>query len=137
MSSMVPWFGTPFSSDVWDFGGNWPPRRREGEGGGDNDPASVITRTNVDWKEEVKVEVEDGNMLKISGEHTKEEEDKNDKWHRLERRHGSFMRRFRLPENAKVYEIKCGLENGVLTVVVPKKESEQEKAKNVRSIDIA
>ncbi|KAL6627488.1 hypothetical protein ACP70R_031214 [Stipagrostis hirtigluma subsp. patula] len=53
-------------------------------------------------KEEVKVEVEDGNVLVISGERSKEKEDKNDKWHRVERSSGKFMRRFCLPENAKV-----------------------------------
>jgi HSP20 family protein len=34
-------------------------------------------------KEEVKVLVEDGNILQINGEHTEEQEDKNDKWHRV------------------------------------------------------
>ncbi|OVA08100.1 Alpha crystallin/Hsp20 domain [Macleaya cordata] len=87
-------------------------------------------------KENVKVHVEDGNVLQISGEYTKEEKDENDKWHRFERQRGSFMRRFRLPENARVDDVKCSLENGVLTVTVPKKETEA-APKNVRSIDIA
>ncbi|KAK3022256.1 hypothetical protein RJ639_047806, partial [Escallonia herrerae] len=76
-------------------------------------------------KEEVKVQVEDGNILQISGERTKEQEDKNDKWHRVERRRGSFVRRFRLPDNANVEEVKCRLDNGVLTVEVPKKETQE------------
>ncbi|KAI3841377.1 hypothetical protein MKX03_000004, partial [Papaver bracteatum] len=89
-------------------------------------------------KEEVKVQIEDGNVLQISGEHTKEEEEhERDKWHRFERRRGSFSRRFRLPENAKVDDVKCSLENGVLTVSVPKHVSDQDKPRNVRSIDIA
>ncbi|MCL7049525.1 hypothetical protein MKW94_004283 [Papaver nudicaule] len=120
-----------------------------------HDVASVIAKTNVDWretdnahifcadlpgvrKEEVKVQIEDGNILQISGEHTEEEErnQKDSKWHRYERRRGSFSRRFRLPENAKVDDIKCTMENGVLTVFVPK-QSDQDTPKNVRSIDIA
>ena len=85
-------------------------------------------------KEEVKVEVEDGNVLVISGQRSKEEEDKNDRWHRVERSSGQFMRRFRLPENAKVDQVKAGLENGVLTVTVPKAE---EKKPEVKSIQIS
>ncbi|GJN05888.1 hypothetical protein PR202_ga23559 [Eleusine coracana subsp. coracana] len=83
-------------------------------------------------KEEVKVEVEDGNVLVISGERSKEKEDKNDKWHRVERSSGKFMRRFRLPENAKVDEVKAGLENGVLTVTVPKAEVKRPEVKSIQ-----
>ena len=85
-------------------------------------------------KEEVKVEVEDGNVLVISGERSKEEEDKYDKWHRVERSSGKFLRRFRLPENAKTDQVKAGLENGVLTVTVPKAEV---KKPEVKAIEIS
>ena len=85
-------------------------------------------------KEEVKVEMEDGNVLVISGERSKEEEDKYDKWHRVERSSGKFLRRFRLPENAKTDQVKAGLENGVLTVTVPKAE---EKKPEVKAIEIS
>nr|GEZ81976.1 18.1 kDa class I heat shock protein [Tanacetum cinerariifolium] len=85
-------------------------------------------------KEEIKVEVEDGCVLQISGERSKESEEQNDKWHRVERSSGKFMRRFRLPENAKMEEVKATMENGVLTVMVPKME---EKKPEVKSIDIS
>jgi len=85
-------------------------------------------------KEEVKVEVEDGNVLVISGERNREKEDKNDKWHRVERSSGKFLRRFRLPENAKTDQVKAGLENGVLTVTVPKAEV---KKPEVKAIEIS
>ncbi|XP_021726844.1 17.8 kDa class I heat shock protein-like [Chenopodium quinoa] len=85
-------------------------------------------------KEEVKVEVEDGKVLQISGERNKEQEEKNDKWHRVERSSGKFLRRFRLPEDAKMEEIKANMENGVLTVTVPKMEV---KKPQVKSIDIS
>jgi HSP20 family protein len=82
-------------------------------------------------KEEVKVEVEDGNVLVISGERSKEKEDKNDKWHRVERSSGKFRRRFRLPENTKTDQVKAGLENGVLTVTVPKAEVKKPEVKAI------
>ncbi|GJQ94703.1 17.8 kDa class I heat shock protein-like protein [Tanacetum coccineum] len=155
--SIIPSFFTgrrsnvfdPFSLDLWDpFQGfpsaltNLPDSSRE---------TAAITNTRIDWKEtpeahvfkadlpglkkeEVKVEVEEGRVLQISGERSKENEEKNDKWHRVERSSGMFMRRFRLPENAKMEEVKASMENGVLTVTVPKVE---EKKKEVKAIDIA
>jgi HSP20 family protein len=85
-------------------------------------------------KEEVKVEVEDGNVVIVSGDRTREKEDKNNKWHRVERSSGKFVRRFRLPENAKVEDVKAGMENGVLTVTVPKAEI---KKPEVKAIEIS
>lgn len=85
-------------------------------------------------KEEVKVEVEEGNVLQISGERSREKEDKNDTWHRVERSSGKFRRRFRLPENTKLDQIKASMENGVLTVTVPK---EEVKKPEVKAIDIS
>ena len=85
-------------------------------------------------KEEVKVEVQEGRVLEISGERSVEKEDKNDKWHRVERGRGKFLRRFQLPENAKLDEVKASLENGVLTVTIPKV---AEKKPEVKSIEIS
>ncbi|KAG5612476.1 hypothetical protein H5410_023757 [Solanum commersonii] len=141
-------FGSPFSSDVWDpmglgFGSGLGFRR-----GGDDD-VSALAHASVDWretdqahifrvdipgvkKEDLKVQIEDDNI----GERVKEEEKGDDKWHRVERRRGSFCRKFRLPENVNVEGISCVLENGGLTVNVPKKETQQ-VPKTVKSIDIA
>lgn len=142
----------PFSLDIWDpFEGfplsssiaNVPSSARE---------TTAIANTRIDWretpeahvfkadlpglkKEEVKVEVDEGRVLQISGERSREQEEKTDTWHRVERSTGKFLRRFRLPENAKVDQVKASLENGVLTVVVPKEEEEEKP--EVKSIEIA
>ncbi|KAL1542133.1 HSP20-like chaperones superfamily protein [Salvia divinorum] len=141
----------PFSLDVWDpFEGfplssavaNIPSSARE---------ATAVANARIDWKEtpeahlfkvdvpglkkeEVKVEVEDGCILQISGERSKEQEEKSDKWHRVERSSGKFLRRFRLPENAKLEQVKAAMEDGVLTVTVPK---EEVKKPEVKAIDIS
>ncbi|KAG6404394.1 hypothetical protein SASPL_136640 [Salvia splendens] len=138
----------PFSLDVWDpfqdfpLSNNFPSSARE---------TTAVASARIDWKEtpeahlfkvdvpglkkeEVKVEVEDGGILQISGERSKEQEEKNDKWHRIERSSGKFCRRFRLPENAKLEQVKAAMENGVLTVTVPK---EEVKKPEVKAIDIS
>ncbi|KAB2020992.1 hypothetical protein ES319_D07G108700v1 [Gossypium barbadense] len=100
--------------------------------------ASAIANARVDWKEtpeaHVKVEVEEGRVLQISGERSKEQEEKNDKWHRVERSSGKFLRRFTLPETAKMDQVKASMENGVLTVTVPKVE---DKKPEVKAIEIS
>lgn len=85
-------------------------------------------------RDEVKVEVEEGNILQISGQRNREFEQKTDTWHRIERSSGRFSRTFKLPEDAKVDRIKAVIKNGVLTVTVPK---EDVKKANVRSIEIS
>ncbi|XP_042513202.1 18.1 kDa class I heat shock protein-like [Macadamia integrifolia] len=70
-------------------------------------------------KDEVKVEVEDGD-LKISGERSRKKEEKKKKWCRFESSSGKFHCSYTLPENAKIDQMEVSMENGVLTVTVPK-----------------
>ncbi|KAJ8457975.1 hypothetical protein OPV22_030901 [Ensete ventricosum] len=145
----------PFSLDVWDPFPGFPFdafRSLSETRPGFVSETSAFANTRIDWKEtpeahvfkadlpgvkreEVKVEVEEGGVLQISGERSKEEEEKSDKWHRVERSSGKFLRRFRLPENAKVDQVKASMENGVLTVTVPKEEAK--KKPEMKTIEIS
>ncbi|KAJ3692008.1 hypothetical protein LUZ60_012358 [Juncus effusus] len=70
---------------------------------------------------EVKVQVEDNNLLVISGERKRPgEEDKEGKYLRMERRMGKFMRKFPLPDNVNLDSISADYKDGVLTVTVEK-----------------
>lgn len=70
---------------------------------------------------DIKVQVEDDNVLVISGERKREAENKDGaKYVRMERRVGKFMRKFTLPENANVDKISAVCQDGVLTVTVEK-----------------
>ncbi|CAK8577657.1 unnamed protein product [Lathyrus sativus] len=71
-------------------------------------------------KEELRVEVEDGRVLQIRGERSMEREEANDGCHRVERSSGKFMRSFTLPSNCKLDGVKASMEDGVLTVTIPK-----------------
>src|SRR5213082_3161840 len=79
-------------------------------------------------KEDVKVTVENG-VLTIAGERKFEKEEKNKKYHRVERSYGSFVRSFALPDLADANKVKAEFKDGMLTVHVPK--SERAKAKQV------
>ncbi|MCL7024485.1 hypothetical protein MKW94_017250 [Papaver nudicaule] len=71
--------------------------------------------------EEIKVQVEDNNVLTATGLRQREsEKEKEVKYVRMERRIGKFMRKFVLPENANVEEISAVCADGVLTVTVKK-----------------
>ncbi|KAL5071595.1 hypothetical protein RYX36_022482 [Vicia faba] len=70
---------------------------------------------------DIKVQVEDDNVLVISGERKREEEEKEGaKYLRMERRVGKFMRKFVLPENANTDAVSAVCQDGVLSVTVEK-----------------
>lgn len=69
-------------------------------------------------KEDVKVEVTDG-QLAISGERRTESEEKRDDFYRSEREFGSFYRAVPLPEGVTPADIKATFADGVLEVSVP------------------
>ncbi|KAK8654792.1 hypothetical protein V6N13_107390 [Hibiscus sabdariffa] len=69
---------------------------------------------------DIKVQVEDDNVLLISGERKREEEKEGARYVRMERRVGKFMRKFVLPENANTDAISAACQDGVLTVTVEK-----------------
>ncbi|GAA0150045.1 chaperone [Lithospermum erythrorhizon] len=138
----------PFSMDIWDPFSSFSSSALSNTS---NNETSAFANARIDWKEtpeahifkadlpglkkeEVKVEVEEDRVLQLSGERSREHEEKNDKWHRMERSSGKFVRRFRLPDNAKMDQIKASMENGVLTVTVPK---EEQKKPQVKAIDIS
>ncbi|EPS67998.1 hypothetical protein M569_06773, partial [Genlisea aurea] len=69
---------------------------------------------------DISVQVEEGNVLQISGERKREDEKDGAKYVRMERRMGKFLRKFTLPENADTDKISAVCQDGVLTVTVEK-----------------
>ena len=81
-------------------------------------------------KEDVKVTIQDG-MLTIQGERKMEKEEKDKKFHRIERSYGSFMRSFHLPDDADESSVKAEFKDGMLNVSLGKSAKAKPKAINV------
>ena len=80
----------------------------------------------------MKIQVEEGKkVLEISGELSKQELHDNETYICLERLHGSFSRRFKIPGNAKMDEVNAKMENGVLTLTIPKMPSREPRMKTI------
>ncbi len=112
-----------FDRSPWLFG--YGPRRFDF----DWSPSVDISETDKEYliraalpavkKEDVKVTYEDG-LLTLSGERRKKEEEKGEKFHRVESFYGNFSRSFELPDTIDVERISAEAKDGVLTVHVPK-----------------
>ncbi|HMZ54078.1 MAG TPA: Hsp20/alpha crystallin family protein [Nitrospira sp.] len=82
-------------------------------------------------REDVKLTVQD-NVLAISGERRYEKEEKNKKYHRVERAYGNFLRSFTLPEDADGSKVSAEYKDGVLKVHLPKSEKATPKSIEVK-----
>jgi len=71
-------------------------------------------------EKDLNVKVEN-NTLTISGERKFEKEQKEENFHRIERRYGSFTRSFTLPNTVNTDDINASYDNGVLTIKLAKR----------------
>jgi len=81
-------------------------------------------------KEDIQVTLHEG-MITIKGERKQQREDNNEKFHHTESFHGSFERRFSLPENVNADSVRCDSKDGVLTVHIPKTVSPKQETKQI------
>lgn len=107
----------------WD--GDWPAVQRV--------PSLDLTESNGTFEakldvpgmspDEIDIEVT-GDTLTITGKHEEEktEDDKEKKYHRVERRSGSFQRSVTLPCTVKEADVSAEYQDGVLTITLPKSE---------------
>jgi HSP20 family protein len=123
--------------------GRWPSRSAAANGGGNFEwaPSADISETDKEYliraelpavkKEDVKVTVDDG-MITIEGERKQQKEDKNEKMHRVESFYGHFTRSFSLPDSVDESAIRCESKEGVLTVHIPKVQTQKQQAKQIK-----
>lgn len=72
----------------------------------------------------------ENNVLTLKGERRFEKETKEDNYHRIERSYGGFSRAFSIPAMVDEEKIRADYKDGVLKIVLPKKE--QVKPKQIR-----
>ncbi len=76
--------------------------------------------------EDIEVHVEN-NVLTLSGERSVETKSEDEKFHRVERRYGSFSRAFVLPKHVDGDAIEAALDQGVLTLRLPKRNAVEKR----------
>ena len=82
--------------------------------------------------EEVHLHVEN-NILTLTGERKFERDEKRDGFHRVERSYGTFTRSFALPNSVAGDQVQAEMNDGVLTVKIPKKTEVQPKRIEVKA----
>ena len=81
-------------------------------------------------KDDVDIDFNDG-TLTIKGEKQIERDEEKEDVHITERRFGNFLRSYTLPRAIDADAIKAEIDNGVLTVIVPKIEDNVTKAHRI------
>jgi HSP20 family protein len=71
--------------------------------------------------EQMEITMENG-VLSVRGERNTEARSESEGYKRIERVYGSFHRRFALPDSADSEHINAKFANGVLEILIPKKE---------------
>jgi HSP20 family protein len=82
--------------------------------------------------EDVDIRLEN-NTLTLRGERRFEKDVKDENYHRVERQYGSFSRTFSLPGTIDADKIDARYENGVLRVVLPKREEARPKQIRIKA----
>lgn len=82
-------------------------------------------------KEDINVKIEN-NILTLKGERKSKEEVKKEDYYKMESSFGSFMRSFTLPDNVDTENIHAENKDGVLEIVLPKKEPKSKTSKQIK-----
>ena len=104
-------------------------------------PAADVSETDGEYiikaelpevrKDDLNITVQEG-VLTLAGERKEEKREDNEKVHRIERFHGSFSRRFTLPDDADEQGIKAESKDGVLVIHIPKHKVAQPQPRQIQ-----
>ncbi len=92
------------------------------------DSKKVVLKLEVPGIEEKDLDVRvENNTLTVKGERKFEKEEKEENFHRIERRYGTFYRSFTLPSTVDSEHINASYTNGILKLELSKKPEAQPK----------
>ncbi len=92
------------------------------------DSKKVVLKLEVPGLEEKDLDVRvENNTLTVKGERKFDKEEKEENFHRIERRYGTFYRAFTLPSTVDTEHIGAGYNAGVLRLELSKKPEAQPK----------
>ena len=92
------------------------------------DEHQVVLKLEVPGIKQADLDVRVENQtLTVKGERKFEKDEKEENFHRIERRYGSFTRSFTLPQTVDASTVKAGYDAGVLTISLAKKEAAKPK----------
>ena len=77
-------------------------------------------------KDDINISIQE-NILTLRGEKKQSKEQKDENLHRVERIYGSFQRSFTLPTLVDSTKVNASYKDGVLRIVLPKKEEVKPK----------
>jgi HSP20 family protein len=92
------------------------------------DPQKLVLKLEIPGvkPEDVDIRLENQNLV-VKGERRFEENEKAENFHRIERRFGSFVRSFTLPQTVDSESVSATYDAGVLTISLTKKAEAQPK----------
>jgi HSP20 family protein len=92
------------------------------------DSQKVVLKLEVPGIEEKDLDIRvENNTLMVKGERKFEKEEKEENFHRIERRYGTFYRAFTLPSTVDTEHVQANYQNGILKLELSKKPEAQPK----------
>ena len=86
------------------------------------DEQNLVLKLEVPGVEEKDLNVSvENSTLTIQGERKFEKEEKEENFHRIERRYGSFLRTFKLPNTVDSEKVDASYEKGILKITLAKR----------------
>lgn len=97
-----------------------------------SDGKTYLVTLDVPGMKQADMEIEvRGGILAIKGQKQEEVEDKERYFYRVERSYGVFQRTLDLPEDANADDINATMQDGVLSLTIPRNETKDKQVKRI------